>query len=376
MSDEKKMKIEELRVVKVLGRGAMGTVLLVVQEACKDHPFALKLISKDSKDQQFLRKSRGIEREREILSSLHHPFLPSLMGEIETHNMVGWAIEYCPGGDLHFLRQMQPDRTFSESAIRFYAAEVVLALEHLHSKGIVYRDLKPENILLQRTGHIMLTDFDLSKRLQPQPNESKSSLNQDHQHSSEQTRGWKVFSKNLTSKPKKSQFPQASTQNSTGPLRSNSFVGTDEYVAPEVVTGEGHGFSVDWWSLGIFLYELLYGRTPFKGLTSKETFTRILLMSPKLMGPSTPLHSLILRLLEKNPQKRMGFCNGASEVKSHEFFTGLQWDSIHQLCRPPVVPDLDKTLNHILTSELQDLLSVSTSEEEEETSDSELDGHF
>lgn len=118
MNDRKKMCIEELKAIKVLGRGAMGSVLLVVRNGCHDNPFALKVIEKNTKDQQWLTKSRRIQRERDILSLLHHPFLPFLMGEVETDFMVGWASEYCPGGDLHYLRQIQPDRSFSESAIR------------------------------------------------------------------------------------------------------------------------------------------------------------------------------------------------------------------------------------------------------------------
>ncbi|KAH9297828.1 hypothetical protein KI387_029510 [Taxus chinensis] len=385
---KKKICITELKVLKVLGRGAMGTVLLVVRDGFQDHPFALKVIRKNRNDQQWLNKSRGIERERDILSSLHHPFLPSLMGEVETDTMAGWAVEYCSGGDLHHLRQTQPDRSFSESAIRFYAAEVILALEHLHSKGIVYRDLKPENILLQSSGHIMLTDFDLSKRLLPPSNESHPAP---LQHHSIQQRGSlpdssKMPSCNAKNSCSTTQISSALNQN--GILRSNSFVGTDEYVAPEIINGKGHGFCVDWWSLGILLYEMLYGKTPFKGLNKKETFSRILFMRPKLTGPSTPLHDLIVRLLEKEPVKRLGFINGAHDVKRHAFFAGLYWESIHLVCRPPVVPDMITSYNYctdnMLTSNVETFVHAAHSvpvngsecEENDLTSDSEADEIF
>lgn len=118
--DEKKMAIEEMRALRVLGRGAMGTVFMALREGC-DHPFALKVIVKGAdgrRQDEGFRKLRAIAREREILSTLRHPFLPSLIGQIETDKIVGWAVEYCPGGDLYRLRQIQPDKVFSESAIR------------------------------------------------------------------------------------------------------------------------------------------------------------------------------------------------------------------------------------------------------------------
>ncbi|XP_057827077.2 serine/threonine-protein kinase D6PKL1-like [Cryptomeria japonica] len=133
-------------------------------------------------------------------------------------------MEYCSGGDINVLRHRQPSKTFSESTIRFYAAEVVVALEYLHEKGILYRDLKQENILVQDSGHIMLTDFDLSLR-----------LISDHGEYSE----WK----------------------------SRSFVGTEEYIAPEVLWGKFHSYPVDWWSFGVSLYEMSHGRTPFRGFS-------------------------------------------------------------------------------------------------------------
>lgn len=388
--DEKKMAIEEMRALRVLGRGAMGTVFMVLREGC-DHPFALKVIVKGAdgrRQDEGFRKLRAIEREREILSTLRHPFLPSLIGQIETDKIVGWAVEYCPGGDLYRLRQIQPDKVFSESAIRFYAAEVVLALEHLHGQGIVYRDLKPENILLQRNGHIMLTDFDLSTRLPLPCKQSSVAFSQEKGRCDSRHRltAWRSLSSVLGSKKKNC---SASDESQDGILvrdrssgRSNSFVGTEEYVAPEIVNGSGHEFSVDWWSLGILLYEMLYGKTPFRGSNKKETFSRILLMKPQITGPHSPLHDLILRLLEKDPRRRLGSINGSSDVKGHVFFAGLRWGSIENLCRPPVVPDTEAavactdTCTLALDMERFVVGSHSGSEFEETSSDSEVEGLF
>jgi serine/threonine protein kinase len=389
--DEKKMAIEEMRALRVLGRGAMGTVFMVLREGC-DHPFALKVIIKaDGRHQvKGSKRLRAIEREREILSSLRHPFLPSLIGQIETDRIVGWAVEYCPGGDLHRLRQIQPDKVFSESAIRFYAAEVVLALEHLHGQGIVYRDLKPENILVQSNGHIMLTDFDLSTRL-PLPckqscvalSQEKGRRNSPHPLTTWLSLSSVLGSKKKTSSPQRSdESPDGISRRSTSSGRTNSFVGTEEYVAPEIVNGSGHEFSVDWWSLGILLYEMLYGKTPFRGSNKKETFSKILLMKPQITGPHSALHDLIVELLEKEPRRRLGSCNGPEDVKGHLFFSGLRWDSIENLCRPPVVPDVEPavactdTCTLTLDMERFVVASHSGSECEETSSDSELEGLF
>ncbi|CAN0899152.1 Serine/threonine-protein kinase OXI1 [Linum grandiflorum] len=116
--------------------------------------------------------------------------------------------------------------------------------------------------------------------------------------------------------------------------KSNSFVGTEEYVAPEVIQGYGHDFSVDWWSLGVVIYEMLYGRTPFRGRNRKDTFYRILTQTPELVGEQTPLRDLIGRLLVKDPRERMT----VDEIKEHDFFKGLHWESVVQVSRPPYIP--------------------------------------
>ena len=119
--------------------------------------------------------------------------------------------------------------------------------------------------------------------------------------------------------------------------KSNSFVGTEDYVAPEVISGEGHNFGVDWWSLGVVLYEMLYGTTPFKGANRKETFQRILISEPDLTGETTPLRDLIRKLLEKDPDRRIG----VDEIKRHDFFEGVKWDTVLQIARPPYIPGND-----------------------------------
>lgn len=359
-----KTPMTELNAVKVVGRGAMGTVLLVQREGC-DRPLALKAMSKSAMARNDGDGLRRAHIEKNILSRLDHPFLPTLFGHVETEKIMAWLVEYCPGGDLNTLRHRQTEKTFSESIIRFYAAEIVLALEHLHSLGIVYRDLKPENVLIQASGHVMLTDFDLSASLEVDHSSkqlaSGSDIPQDSNFGGHQKRGLgrlNCFSSFLNKKTKcPSPLARSVTIRmppvkrpacvspaidpaATVPGRLNSFVGTEEYVSPEMLRATGHGFAVDWWALGILLYEMLYGYTPFKGVNRKETFYNILIKEPQFTGPWMPLRDLILRLLEKEPEKRVGFSHGAHHIKSHAFFRGVNWDSIHKVSRPPFIPCL------------------------------------
>lgn len=248
---------------------------------------------------------------------------------------------------------------------RFYVAEVLLALEYLHMLGVIYRDLKPENILVREDGHIMLSDFDLSLRCSVNPVLLRaSSITANHQQrkltgpcaenycinssclqqpSCAQT---SCFTPRLPSipkprKPKSSQkrLPQLVVE----PIdaRSNSFVGTHEYLAPEIIKGDGHGSAVDWWTFGVFLYELLYGKTPFRGPGNDETLANV--VSQNLRFPDNPAVSsnakdLIRGLLVKEPENRIGSLRGAAEIKQHPFFEGLNWALIRSAAPPETQP--------------------------------------
>ncbi|KAH7435443.1 hypothetical protein KP509_06G065400 [Ceratopteris richardii] len=377
--------------IRVLGHGDIGTVFLV-QLCTNNESYAMKVMQKE------VLRRKGVKRavtERRVLSMLSHPFLPSLHAHFETEKHVFFIIDFCSGGDLNILRQKQPRKRFSESIARFYAAEVVLALEYLHRQGIVYRDLKPENILIQGNGHIMLTDFDLSlaicdgkpinaapmtKQLRKRtlsslfscfslrfcPSEGEANDCDDLRgtdgttdHSTQNLQKSKIhkskfsihaLSKDATKEPKK--IEQGHPES-----RSHSFVGTEEYVAPEVLWGKGHGFPVDWWTLGIFLYEMVYGKTPFKGANRKETFYNILCTEPEFPhGSSSALKDLIRKLLAKEPASRLGSCRGADEVKKHAFFRGTAWKRLSEIAKPPFVPPpvhvhIDRRTGRIFESE-------------------------
>lgn len=357
--------LSHFRLLKRLGCGDIGSVYLAELSATKCY-FAMKVMDKASLASR--KKLLRAQTEREILQSLDHPFLPTLYTHFETDKFSCLVMEFCPGGDLHTLRQRQPGKYFSEQAVRFYVAEVLLALEYIHMLGIVYRDLKPENVLVRDDGHIMLSDFDLSLRCAVSPTLVKSSSNE-----SEPLRRDPVycvqpaciepsciqpscvapttcFSPRFFSSRSKKEKKAKDIGNQLNPLpeliaeptnaRSMSFVGTHEYLAPEIIKGEGHGSAVDWWTFGIFLYELLFGRTPFKGSGNRATLFNV--VGQPLRFPEAPVVSfaardLIKGLLVKEPQHRLAYKRGATEIKQHPFFEGVNWALI-RCAMPPEIP--------------------------------------
>ncbi|XVF79760.1 hypothetical protein PTKIN_Ptkin15bG0015600 [Pterospermum kingtungense] len=357
--------MSHFRLLKRLGCGDIGSVYLSELSGTRCY-FAMKVMDKASLASR--KKLTRAQTEREILQLLDHPFLPTLYTHFETDRFSCLVMEYCPGGDLHTLRQRQPGKHFSEYAARFYAAEVLLALEYLHMLGVVYRDLKPENVLVRDDGHIMLSDFDLSLRCAVSPTLIKSSAF-DSDPSKRGAGGAfcvqpacieptsvciqpacflpRIFPQKNKKKNRKPRI-EFGLPSSTLPelvaeptaARSMSFVGTHEYLAPEIIKGEGHGSAVDWWTFGIFLHELLYGKTPFKGSGNRATLFNV--VGQQLKFPDSPATSyasrdLIRGLLVKEPQHRLGVKRGATEIKQHPFFEGVNWALI-RCSTPPEVP--------------------------------------
>ncbi|KAK8587852.1 hypothetical protein V6N12_022324 [Hibiscus sabdariffa] len=357
--------MSHFRLLKRLGCGDIGSVYLSELSGTRCY-FAMKVMDKASLASR--KKLSRAQTEREILQLLDHPFLPTLYTHFETDRFSCLVMEYCPGGDLHTLRQRQPGKHFSEYAARFYAAEVLLALEYLHMLGVVYRDLKPENVLVRDDGHIMLSDFDLSLRCTVSPTLIKSSAFDSDPSKRGVGSAFCVqpacieptsvcirpacFLPRLFPQKNKKKNPKPQVQFglpcSTLPelvaeptaARSMSFVGTHEYLAPEIIKGEGHGSAVDWWTFGIFLHELLYGKTPFKGSGNRATLFNVVgqqLRFPELPATSYASRDLIRGLLVKEPQNRLGVKRGATEIKQHPFFEGVNWALI-RCSTPPEVP--------------------------------------
>ncbi|KAK3439329.1 hypothetical protein EUGRSUZ_C04178 [Eucalyptus grandis] len=337
--------------------------------------YAMKVVDREALAAR--KKLQRADMEKEILGMLDHPFLPTLYAEFDAKHYSCLVMEFCPGGDLYAARLRQPGRRFSLSTAKFYAAEILLALEYLHMMGIIYRDLKPENVLVRDDGHIMLSDFDLSLKCDVVPklirHHRPVTITRDFDADrapsctspiepvlscllrSSSRRKRPTVTTTITLRPDTDGHPDednyyyydAELVAEPVAARSRSFVGTHEYLAPEVISGQGHGSAVDWWTLGIFLYEMLYGRTPFKGennertlvniLKAPLTFPRIGVSSAREYEEMVRVQDLIAKLLAKNPKKRLGSARGSVEVKRHEFFRDVNWALIRTV-RPPEVP--------------------------------------
>ncbi|KAI5420981.1 variant 2, Serine/threonine-protein kinase AGC1-7 [Lathyrus oleraceus] len=351
------LNFSHFRLVKRVGYGDIGSVYLVELKGTGTF-YAMKVMDKASLASR--NKLLRAQTEREILGLLDHPFLPTLYSYFENEKYYSLVMEFCSCGSLHSLRLKQPNKHFTEEAARFYCSEILLALEYLHMLGIVYRDLKPENVLVRDEGHIMLSDFDLSLRCSVNPTLVKSSsarvtttsigILDDAQVVQSCMQPSSFFFPRILpykrNRKSKSDFgliggrlPELMAEPTN--VRSMSFVGTHEYLAPEIVRGEGHGSAVDWWTFGIFLYELIYGTTPFKGNGNRATLFNVVgqpLRFPEHPSASPVARDLIRGLLVKEPHKRIAYKRGATEIKQHPFFEGVNWALIRS-SSPPIIPE-------------------------------------
>ncbi|KAG0021733.1 hypothetical protein BGZ80_001799 [Entomortierella chlamydospora] len=295
----KKASVEDFQLIRVLGKGCMGKVFLVREHKSKKL-FALKAISKEWVILQ--REIEHTKSERNILANvarISHPFLIKLRHSFQSNAQLFMVLDYYPGGDI--ATQLAKWHRFEPARCLFYAAEIVLGIEELHRQGIVYRDLKPENILLALDGHIVLTDFGLSK-----------------------------------------QFPSFSgSSSSLAENKTNTFCGTAEYLAPEILRAAEYSYAVDWWSLGTLLYEMLSGITPFWAENHAQMYQRVLEDDLEFfMEIEQDAADFISGLLERNPDNRLG-SGGACDVKSHPYFSSIDWDVAMQRKLPcPYIPEL------------------------------------
>ncbi|KAI9885688.1 MAG: tRNA(m5U54)methyltransferase [Watsoniomyces obsoletus] len=309
--------------IKLIGKGDVGKVYLV-REKKSSRLYAMKVLSK--KEMIKRNKIKRALAEQEILATSNHPFIVTLYHSFQSEDHLYLCMEYCSGGEFFRALQTRPGKCIAEDDARFYAAEVTAALEYLHLMGFIYRDLKPENILLHQSGHIMLSDFDLSKQSDPggQPT--------------------MIVGRGGASS---TSLPTIDTKSCIANFRTNSFVGTEEYIAPEVIKGNGHTSAVDWWTLGVLIYEMLFGTTPFKGKNRNATFANILrddVPFPDQAGSpqvSNLCKSLIRKLLIKDESRRLGSRAGASDVKGHPFFRPTQWALLRHM-KPPMIPHLGR----------------------------------
>ncbi|KAL6554333.1 Serine/threonine-protein kinase wag1 [Orobanche minor] len=335
LSSDGALHLRHLKLIRLVGAGNLGRVFLCRLRDYDGANFALKVVDRDSLT---IKKSSHVQTEAQILSSLDHPFLPTLYAHLEVSRYTCLLIDYCPNGDLHSLLRKQPANRLPVHAVRFFASEVLSALEYLHAQGIVYRDLKPENVLIHENGHIMLSDFDLCfhSDISPELNHRKQ---------------MKVGGGFCFGGGDRRRGEEHVTEFVAEPTAafSRSCVGTHEYLSPELVSGDGHGNGVDWWAFGVLIYELLYGATPFKG-GSKGSTLRNVASTRGVRFPSAAegrreeagtaeARDLIEKLLVKDPRRRLGCVRGATDIKRHPFFNGIKWPLIRNY-RPPEIRGL------------------------------------
>ncbi|KAK6381457.1 serine/threonine-protein kinase nrc-2 [Exophiala oligosperma] len=326
--------------IKLIGKGDVGKVYLV-REKKSNRLYAMKVLSK--KEMIKRNKIKRALAEQEILATSNHPFIVTLYHSFQSEEHLYLCMEYCSGGEFFRALQTRPNKCIGEEDARFYAAEVTAALEYLHLMGFIYRDLKPENILLHQSGHIMLSDFDLSKQ-----SDSGGAPTM-------------ILGTRNASNP--TGYPLVDTKSCIADFRTNSFVGTEEYIAPEVIKGNGHTSAVDWWTLGILIYEMLFGTTPFKGKNRNATFANILRDDVPFPDHghvpqvSNLCKSVIRKLLIKDEVKRLGSRAGASDVKNHPFFRPITWALLRHM-KPPMIPHQGRAIDTLNFRSVKDSGSV------------------
>lgn len=280
---------QDFETIKCIGKGSFAKVMMVKKKDT-GKTYAMKMLTK--KDLVRRKQIQHTMTERAVISEIDHPFIVSLHFAFQSDTRLYLVTDFFNGGELFW--HLKHSQYFTESRARFYAAEIVLALECLHDNGIVYRDMKPENLLLDADGHIRLTDFGLSK----------DSLK--------------------------------------GETLTHTFCGTPEYLAPEVIKQEGYGKSVDWWALGVLIYEMLSGLPPFYDKNLREMYDHIL-TAPIPFPPnfSASVKEIIQGLMEREPQNRLGSA-GADEVKQANWFITIDFDKLLRKDVPvPYKPTLD-----------------------------------
>lgn len=286
----RRITLDDFEYLKVLGKGTFGKVILC-REKATSALYAIKVLKKEA----IIEKDEVAHTltENRVLRTTSHPFLISLKYSFQTADRLCFVMEYVNGGELFF--HLSRERVFTEDRARFYAAEILLALKYLHQQGIIYRDLKLENLLLDSDGHMKIADFGLCKE----------------------------------------QIAYGST--------TRTFCGTPEYLAPEVLEDAHYGRAVDWWGLGVVMYEMLVGHLPFYSQNHDVLFELILLQEvhfPRTL--SMEAKSLLAGLLVKDPKHRLGGGpQDANEIMLHSFFMCVNWQALlERKITPPFKPQV------------------------------------
>ena len=322
-----KISIFDFVPIKIIGKGAFGEVRI-----CKYIPTGDIVAIKKMKKDEMHKKNQvlHVRAERDVLSQAKNEWIVELKFSFQDQKYLYLGMEYLPGGDLMTLLMARD--ILPEEDAKFYAAEMVLAIESVHEMNCIHRDLKPDNVLIDKDGHIKLSDFGLSKKLDllikdPKVVKNKNISNDYNKHLS-YAEQFNEF-KNLKMKKRRQ--------------CAYSTVGTPDYIAPEVFTQKGYGQEVDWWSLGIIMFEMMVGYPPFYSDSSTETCKKILDWKNYLeIKPEINISKEAVDILKKlinDPEKRLGR-NGAEEIKRHPYFKNIDWQHIKETMIPPFIPEL------------------------------------
>lgn len=297
-------RLEDFELLRVIGRGSYAKVLMVELKKTR-RIYAMKVIKKEMFVGNENEDIDWVQTEKHVFErASNYPFLVGLHSCFQNESRLFFVIEFVRGGDLMY--HMQRKRRLSEPEAQFYAAEISLALDFLHMRGIIYRDLKLDNVLLDHEGHIKLTDYGMCKE------------------------GIKRGEKTST------------------------FCGTPNYISPELLRGDEYDFSVDWWALGVLLYEMLAGKSPFDTQDSTEEALFQTILEKTIRIPrslSVRAQNILKSFLKKDPAERLG-CDpkrGFSEIKSNDFFKDIDWEQLERRqVKPPYTPptESDRDLAH------------------------------
>ncbi|KAJ8098743.1 kinase-like domain-containing protein [Lipomyces tetrasporus] len=326
------LSLQQFRLMGIVGRGAFGKVRIVQHKATKAE-YALKYIPKD----QIVKAEsvRNIIRERRILERLRHPFICNLRYSFQDFDYLYIVVDLMTGGDLRFHLSR---RTFTESAVRFWTAELACALHYIHARDIVHRDIKPENILLDADGHVSLADFNVATQMPRRRHQCDARDDEPGSH-------------------------LACLEGDAANYMLHGKSGTLAYLAPEVYSEEGYGTELDWWSLGVVLYECIYARRPFPAVGQDELISQIRLASPKYYNTSPAVsydaQQAMKGLLKHSPTTRLG-ATGMKDFFEEPFFEIYTREGLEAKEYAPVfVPAKDRT-NFDATYELEELLLEDT----------------